>query len=91
MFLEQDTHPHRPSSRCTLEFFAAFFEGGWWGGADMAAEDKCIFHYYRFSPLLCWQWEQPLLKHLLSCPWALHGVWMPAKKKNESNLNITGN
>lgn len=33
----------------------------------MAAEDKCIFHYYRFSPLLRWQ-EQPLLKHLFSAP-----------------------
>lgn len=63
------------------------FSDGRKGG--MAAEDKCIFHYYRFSPLLRWQWEQPLLKHLFSAPRRFPVFWTQAKQK--SNLNITGN
>lgn len=50
----------------TNAFSLQCFSEGRKGG--MAAEDKCIFHYYRFSPLLRWQSEQPLLKHLFSAP-----------------------
>jgi len=46
----------------SLQCFTEDTKGG------TAAGDKCIFHYYRFSPLLRWQQEQPLLKHLLSAP-----------------------
>lgn len=71
----------------THAFSGQCFSEGRKGG--MAAEDKCIFHYYRFSPLLRWQWEQPLLKHLFSAPRRFPCAWTPAKQK--SNLNITGN
>lgn len=54
------TNTHAFSLQCFV------FQRGEKGG--MAAEDKCIFHYYGFSPLLRWQREQPLLKHLVSAP-----------------------